>query len=207
MVYLGSVLCSDGSSGSEVSRRIGSARAELDKLSRVWKHAGISSTRKLNSLEACVMSKLLFNLHALCLTKVESRRLDAFHVKCLRQVLRIPHSFYSRASNETVLTRAQARPASQALMERQLLWMGKLAARSDCDPLRQTIFHCGPRRMELKGPEGRKKRGRPKQNWAQHVYRKAVEVAGNDVRLRGLWQGCPSSMAEWDRLVRQCCRA
>ena len=93
MVYLGSVLCADGSSGSKVSRRIGAARDELDKLSRVWKHAGISMARKLRIFEACIMSKLLYNLHSLCLSHVELRRLDAFHVKCLRKVMKIQPSF------------------------------------------------------------------------------------------------------------------
>ena len=70
-VYLGSVLCADGSSGSEMNRRIGAARDELDKLGHVWKHSGISSARKVQIFEACVMSRLLYNLHSLCLNTAE----------------------------------------------------------------------------------------------------------------------------------------
>ena len=59
MVYLGNVLSADGKFGSEISRRVGAARSEFDKLCRVWKHFSITVKRKVAISEACVMSKLL----------------------------------------------------------------------------------------------------------------------------------------------------
>ena len=103
MVYLGSVLSADGKSGSEISRRLGAARSEFDKLLRVWKHSKIPALRKVAIFEACVMSKLLYNLHSLCMNEAEKRKVNAFQARCLRQTLKIPPSFYSRASNQTVL--------------------------------------------------------------------------------------------------------
>ena len=64
IIYLGNVLCADGSAASEVSRRLGAARGEFDKLNRVWKHASITTARKIEIFNAFVMSKLLYTLHS-----------------------------------------------------------------------------------------------------------------------------------------------
>lgn len=206
IVYLGSVLSADGSSGSEMNRRVGSARAELEKLSRVWKHAGISVHKKLEIFEACVMSKLFYNLHALSLNTAEKRKLNAFHVKGLRKILRIPHSYYSRVSNQQVLTRAGARQATDVLLERQLLWLGRLALKPDGDALRQSVLKSGPRRLEPRSPEGKRRRGRPRLNWATQVHRQALLVANGQDNLDSLWQDDLAASAEWVRLVKQHCR-
>ena len=154
LVYLGSVLSADGTFGSEISRRIGSAKGEFDKLCRVWKHSSLATKRKVRIFEACVMSKLLYNLHSLCLTQAETNRLDAFHVRCLRRVLKIAPSFYSRVPNKDVLQAAGTKSASHMLLERQLLWMGGLAARPDDHILRKSIFKQALT-FEPKSTEGR----------------------------------------------------
>ena len=56
---------------------------------------------------ASVVSKLLYNLETLWLFKADISRLDAFHVKCLRCICKIPHSYISRVSNDTVFKVAQ----------------------------------------------------------------------------------------------------
>ena len=205
MIYLGSVLCSDGSSGSEISRRIGSAKGDFDKLTKAWNHAGISRTRKLAIFDSCVLSKLLYNMHSLCLNTSEARRVDAFHVRCLRKILKIPPSFYSRVSNTTVLEQAGANTASSALLERQLIWMGKLALRNDDDALRQSIFQARADRKAPKLPEGRRRRGRPRKCWAQQVFQHAVKAVGGANMLSNLWQHNPASKRAWIQHVRQYC--
>ena len=65
---------SRSSSGSELNRRIGSASDEFNKLSRVWKDSGINVRRKLKIYQACILSKLLYDLHPLVLNAGETRR-------------------------------------------------------------------------------------------------------------------------------------
>ena len=151
------------------------------------------------------MSKLLYNLHSLCLTQAETNRLDAFHVRCLRRILKIAPSFYSRVPNKDVMQVAGAESASHMLLERQLLWMGGLAARPDDHVLRKSIFKSGLDRFELQLPEGRKKRGRPKLHWASQVYKHALHAAGNKAMLQQMWQSTPQ--VEWKRCVQQYCHA
>ena len=140
IIYLGSLIASDGKVGTELSRRLGAARAEFETLARVWSHSTLDNARKLRIFDACVVSKLLYCLHTSFLSKQELRRLDAFQARCLRKILRIPHSYISRVSNERVLERAGSKPLSNALLRRQLLFLGHVARKPGDDPVRQTVF-------------------------------------------------------------------
>ena len=153
------------------------------------------------------MSKLLYNLHSLCLTEAETRRLDAFHVRGLRNVMRIPPSYYSRVSNAVVLERANAKTASNVLLERQLLWMGGLATRQDEHVLRRSVFKSGPERMVPQTPHGRRKRGRPRKTWSKHVDGHALQAAGSLDRLHELWAPGPAARFEWLGCVREYCHS
>ena len=59
------------------------------KLQRVWRHARLSIQRKLSC-----------GLSTACLTQTDRRSLDGFHARCLRKLLRIAPSYFSRVSNE-----------------------------------------------------------------------------------------------------------
>ena len=101
----------------------------------------VVSGTKLQIYKACVLSKLLYNLPSMWLNAAEVCKLDAFHVRCLRRMLRIQPSFYNRVSNQTVLTQARNCNLSQTLLERQLFLMGEVATRPDSDLLKRIIFH------------------------------------------------------------------
>ena len=62
MIYVGSMLDGTGTMTSELSRRIGMARADFNVLKRVWSHANVSKSSKIklsmfvcwvNSFTAC----------------------------------------------------------------------------------------------------------------------------------------------------------
>ena len=99
MVYLGSILSADGRIQSELNRRIGSAGQAFNELERLWKHANVSVTRKLEIFESCVISRLMYGLQTCWLNEAELSRLDAYYCKCLRRILKIPPSFESRVPN------------------------------------------------------------------------------------------------------------
>ena len=207
LLYLGCILSADGSSGTELSRRLGAAKNEFEKIRRVWGHSCISVTRKIKIFNACVVSKLMYNLHSLWLSVAETRKIDAFHVKCLRQILKIQPSFYSRISNETVLQRARSRAMSNILLERQLLLMGSLAIRADSDHLKRSIFDTSSQHFQPKSAAGPKRRGRPKISWPNGVFAHAVKAAGSHDSLTNLWSSMNASKAAWKRAVHQYCQA
>ena len=140
IVYLGAVLSRDASIGPELSRRIGAAEGEFSLLARVWSHCKLPLQKKLRIFEACIMSKLLYSLHTAWLNTVERRKLDAFHFRCLRRIAGIKPSYVSRVSNESVLQTTKQRRASNTLLQRQMLFMGKVARLPDTDATRQNVF-------------------------------------------------------------------
>ena len=64
--YLGTVICADGTSGKELSRRIAMAKTTFACLARVWRHASLTQVRKLELYKALVETRLLYSLSALC---------------------------------------------------------------------------------------------------------------------------------------------
>ena len=106
-------------------------------------------------------------------------------------------------SNADVLQKAHARPLSSALLERQLLFFGRIAGSSNEDVIRRSIFLEGS--CEIRSV-GLRKRGRPRATWANKLYAEAVRVAGSKEALAALLQQAnrTSSLA-WERLVRGQC--
>ena len=138
--YLGSLLTISGSTATAVGKRIGEASAVFDSLCDVWKHANISKQRKVDIYQSCVVSKLSFSLECEVLRKRDKDRLDAFHCRCLRRVLRIPPSWISHVPNNVVLAIANSKPLSSQVLFQQLMLFGKIAKLSDLDFLRQLTF-------------------------------------------------------------------
>ena len=114
------VLDECGDIGSELNRRLGSARAAFKTLTQVWKHARISRQHKVRIFEACIGSQLLYCLHTAWLNKAALRKLDGLQAWCLRKILGVPHAYVSRISNLEVLGLAACKAYSKILLHRQL---------------------------------------------------------------------------------------
>ena len=103
MVYLGSLLASDGKIMAEINRRLGMAKKDFEVLQSIWQHTNLTKVRKLMIFEVCIVSKLLYGLVTAVLNKNERRRLDGFQARCFRRILKVPAAYYSRISNARVL--------------------------------------------------------------------------------------------------------
>ena len=84
MSYLGTVLKEDGDVSSELTRRIGCAKADFRALRTVWKHCSLGRKRKLQIFQSLIQSKLFYSLQCCCITKAHLQRLDGFHARCIR---------------------------------------------------------------------------------------------------------------------------
>ena len=80
MTYLGALVAADG---------LGLAEAEFRKLSQVWRDSGLTPNERCKVYSACVVSKLLYGLDTANLTNSHLKRLDAFQLKGLRQIMKI----------------------------------------------------------------------------------------------------------------------
>ena len=199
LVYLGSTLHADGRSGSEINRRLGMARADFDAVSRIWGHASISRSRKLKIFEACILSKLAYGLMPVCLSKVEQRRLDGFQCRCLRRIVGVAPSFYSRISNATVYQMTRQQPLSQMLQQQRMIYFGHLARRGSDDVVRGLVLEPGS--YKLRAVEGPRRQGRPRKAWAKDVMHDCLEAAGSTASLEFHWRAHPQAAAAWRRTV------
>ena len=138
--YLGGLFSDDGTIGSELGNRIGLACSDFSFLKHIWSHAYISCKRKVSLFNILVLSKLMYALDTKWLSKCEINRLNAVQNKCLRRILKIDHSFYSRISNHEVLQRANTIPLSNTLLRRQLKLFGQMTYMSPSTYMRQFVF-------------------------------------------------------------------
>jgi len=55
-VYLGGLITCDGRATREISRRLGESSRTFDQLQQVWKHAAITTRRKIEIYKYCVVA-------------------------------------------------------------------------------------------------------------------------------------------------------
>jgi hypothetical protein len=181
MLYLGSTIHADGKYGCEVSRKIGAARAEFKSLHTVWKCAGVSKSRKLYLLESLVMSKIRYGTSSAWLSKADLRRIDGNQASCLRTLLRIPPSFVSRVSNETVRARACQVCISSTIRSAQLEFLSKVILDPSKKILKDVAFHGDT--VTSRTSACARRVGRPKHNWTDQLIAIAVRAAGSPQAL------------------------
>ena len=201
LLYLGSSLGADGRNGSEINRRLGMARADFDTLSRIWSHASMKTWQKLNIFRACILSKLSYGLMPMCLSSLEERRLDGFQCRCLRRIIKVAPSYYSRVSNETIYRMTRELRLSSVLKQQRMLYLGVLARRGSEDVVRRAILEPGS--LDLRSSDGPRKRGRPRKAWARDVMRDCLEAAKGQANLEYYCSADPCAAAAWRRTVLQ----
>jgi len=102
-VYLGILQLWDGQCRPDLTRRIGLACAIMTSLKRIWSDKRLTLDTKLRTYQTLVLSVLLNAADTWTLLSADVRTLDAFHQKCLRQLLGI--RWYDRVRNDEVLQR------------------------------------------------------------------------------------------------------
>ena len=173
--YLGALLSADGRCSSEISRRLGAARAEFDLLKQCWQHTRVSTEAKIKLYNSLVLSKVLYGLESLVFKSSDGRRINGFHAACCKKILRISPAYVSRVSNKFVLEELGVRPLTTLILSRQLKFFGSLARRRDDDPARLLLFRPGT--VHLVEPSHRRQ-GRPRKSWKYETSKHAALVAG-----------------------------
>ena len=103
--YLGSNISSNLSLDTELNMRIGKASAAMARLTkRVWENTMLTIKTKTQVYQACVLSTLLYGSESWTLYTWQERRLNMFHLRCLRRILGI--SWQDHIPNTEVLARA-----------------------------------------------------------------------------------------------------
>jgi len=156
--YLGSTVRHDGGAGSDIKNRISKARNAYRNLNNVWKSSQYSTRTKLRLYQSCVLSTLLYGSECWRMTESDLDKLSTFHTKNLRRILRI---FWPETiSNQELFARCNQESMDNIIMHRRWGWIGHICRRENGN-IARTALHWTP--------EGKRKRGRPKNTWRRTV--------------------------------------
>ena len=124
------------------------------------------------------------------MTKTISHKLDVFQNRCLRRIL---HIFWPNTiSNEELHQRTKVEPITTQVQRRRWRWIGHV--------LRQQTTSLS--RVALRWtPDGRRKRGRPKETWRRTVEREMKEKGWTWGRLERV----SADRHQWRALVEALC--
>ena len=95
-LYLGSILNEAADNTNEITSLIGETVGLANKLQLFWSKATATMKLKLRVSDAVLISKLMYGLDTMQLTKNELQKLDSFQMRMLRQILGVPPMFVDR---------------------------------------------------------------------------------------------------------------
>ena len=128
--YLGSCLSSSGSLDKEISCRLAKASSAFGRLwTRVWHERGITQATKIAVYRAVVLTSLLYGCETWTCYHHHIKKLDQFHLRCLRRLLGI--TWEDRVTNQAVLHRANLPGIEAMIMQAQLRWSGHIMRMGD----------------------------------------------------------------------------
>ncbi|KAK4323051.1 hypothetical protein Pmani_006235 [Petrolisthes manimaculis] len=96
---------------------------------RVWDNPMLTTNTKVKVYQACVLSTLLYGSGAWTLYSRQERRLNTFHMRCLRKILNI--TWEDHVPNKDVLAQAGIPSMYALLSQRRLRWFGHVSRMKD----------------------------------------------------------------------------
>ena len=164
-IYLGATLDKFGGTEADIKRRLSLARAAFASLHKIWKSPKYSTRTKLRIFNTNVIAVLLYSSEMWRTTVADEGKLDTFQRKCLRKILKI--HWPEKISNVQLYERAKATPLSLIIKLRRWKWIGHVLRREARDNIKIALTWA---------PEGRRKRGRPRNTWRRTVEKEREEL-------------------------------
>ena len=189
-VYLGSNVASNASLDKEINSRIGKASGTFARLTkRVWDNQKLSIRTKANVYRSCVCSTLLYGSETWTLSSVQEKKLNTFHLRCLRRILGI--TWQQKITNEEVLRRTGLTTMYFTLSQRRLCWLGHIL-RMNAERIPKFLLY-----GEL--VVGKRNRGRPKLRFKDVCKRdlKSLNIGTND------WELLANDRAKWRSTIHK----
>ena len=156
--YLGSVVDTSGGTDADVANRINKARGAFHSLKQIWSSGSISTSIKLKIFNSNVKSVLLYGAETCRMTVKRIRKLQSYVNHCLRRILKIRwtdkitnEELWERTGQIPMVKQARKRKPSNSITRQALHW----------------------------NPQGKRKRGRPKNSWRRDTE-KEMKVLGKN---------------------------
>nr|VZI49109.1 unnamed protein product [Spirometra erinaceieuropaei] len=137
--YLGSTLSRNTKIDDEVANRISKASQAFGRLQNtVWNRHGLQLSTKLKMYKAVILPTLLYGAETWTVYTRQARRLNHFHLSCLRCILRL--NWQDRIPDTEVLERTGILSIYAMLRQMQLRWSGHLVRMND-ERLPKRLFY------------------------------------------------------------------
>jgi len=150
--YLGSYLSNTISVDNDIESRLAKAGDAFGKLQPgLWGEHSVALLTKIAVYQAVVLSTLLYGCESWVLYRRSVRRLDEFHMRCLRKIAGI--KWQDRVPNTEVLCVCGISGIEAFLVAAQLCWVGHVVRMEDDRIPKQVFFgqlssgkrpQCGP---------------------------------------------------------------
>ena len=129
-VYLSSTISSNLSLDTELNTRIGKASTTMAHLAtRVWDNSMLTTNTKMKVYQTCVLSTLLHRSETWTLYSRQERRLNTYHLRCLRRILGT--SWQDHVPKKQVLDQAGIRSVLAILSQKRLRCLGHVRRMQD----------------------------------------------------------------------------
>ena len=129
-IFLGSKITADGDCSHEIKRYLLLGRKVMTNLDSILKSRDISLTTKVCLVKAMVFLMVMYGCESWTVKKAESRRIDAFELRCWRRLLRGPWT--ARRPNQSILKEIRPGCSLEGLMLKlKLQYFGHLMPRTD----------------------------------------------------------------------------
>ncbi|BHF78810.1 hypothetical protein SprV_0602192500 [Sparganum proliferum] len=137
--YLGSTLSRNTKNDDEVANRISKVSQAFGRLrSTVWNRHGLQLSTKLKMYTAVILPTLLYGAETWTVYTKQARRLNHFHLSCLRRILRL--NWHDRILDTDALEQTGILSIYAMLRQIQLRWSGHLV-RMDDERLPKRLFY------------------------------------------------------------------
>jgi len=158
--YLGSQYSADGSTDKEITARLSAANGAAARLRSFWRRGRVGVQRKLTFYKSAVLTVLLYGAESWPTTAAQLQRLEVFHQRRLREILRI--RWEDHVTNDAVLVLAGVPSIAATVTARRLTWLGHIARMEDTRLVKQLLFSQQPgrrHRLTLRRPMEQALRG------------------------------------------------
>ena len=120
------------------------------------------------------------------------KRLETFHQRCLRHILRI--RWYHRINNVHVLNRAGVTTLETIISSMRLRWFGHVSRMPD-ERLPKFLLDWAPK-------HGKRPRGRPKKSWVNCVREDAEQFTEVDNITTDNMKTLASDRKQWKQMIK-----
>jgi len=167
-VYLGCLQSFTGQCRPNIKCRIGSASSTISSLSRIWKDKRLTTATKVRFYQALVMSVLLYKAETWTLLAADLRTLEAFHMRCQRQISGI--RWIDHISNTTVSSHTGQTSVGEQIGSHRIAIFSHIARLSEEIPAHQALRdHVDLSLGRLPGRDWKRRPGRPNNRWVDQI--------------------------------------